>query len=173
MTRVDNTVQESKEVVEHVKEHWTEWKQILTELQTQITLETPLTDHDWANPIEELCQSFDNLDISDQAHQLFALILEMNDIDPESLQFEDDPCSWNEARNSVDGKWWEAGYWEELQSLKDMNIYKLIQHEEVPSGCHICKGHPGFHIKRDETSKPIQWKVCLVFKGFEQIYGKD
>lgn len=31
---------------------------------------------------------------------------------------------------------------------------------------------PVFRIKCDETGKAIRWKVCLVFKGFEQIYGK-
>ena len=32
---------------------------------------------------------------------------------------------------------------------------------------------PVFRIKRNETGKAIRWKVRLVFKGFEQIYGKD
>ena len=57
--------------------------------------------------------------------------------------------------------------------LKDMGIYKLIPTSDVPQGTKIHKGRPVFRIKRDKNSKAIRWKVCLVFKGFEQIYGKD
>ena len=30
-----------------------------------------------------------------------------------------------------------------------------------------------FHLKRNERGEPVRWKVRLVFKGFEQIYGRD
>jgi hypothetical protein len=80
------------------------------------------------------------LQLGDQAHQLYMLILDMSNIDPESLQFENDPCTWEEAWSSADSKHWENGYHEELQSLKDMNVYKLVPWTEVPQGCHIHKG---------------------------------
>jgi hypothetical protein len=54
-----------------------------------------------------------------------------------------------------------------------MGVYKLIPRCDVPQGKRIRKGKPVFHIKRDETGKAVRWKVRLVFKGFEQIYGKD
>ena len=54
-----------------------------------------------------------------------------------------------------------------------MGIYKLIPRSDVPQGTKICKGRPVSRIKRDENGKAIRWKVRLVFKGFEQIYGKD
>jgi hypothetical protein len=95
----------------------------------------------------------------------------MADIDPESLRFEDDPKTWEEARNSTDGERWREGYLEELKLLKDMGVYKLIPRDDVPQGKRIRKGKPVFHIKRDETGKAVRWKVRLVFKGFEQIYG--
>jgi hypothetical protein len=54
-----------------------------------------------------------------------------------------------------------------------MEVYKLIPRSEVPQGKHIRKGKPVFHIKWDEMGQAVRWKVHLVFKGFEQIYGKD
>jgi len=53
--------------------------------------------------IDEVCQSFNNLDLGDQAHQLQALISEMTDFDPKSLQFEDEPKTWEEATQN-DGR---------------------------------------------------------------------
>lgn len=58
----------------------------------------------------------------------------MADFDPESLQFEDDPKMWEEARNSADGERWREGYLEELKLLKDMSVYKLIPRNDVPQG---------------------------------------
>ena len=53
-----------------------------------------------------------------------------------------------------------------------MSIYKLVPCESVPSGQCIRKGQPIFHIKCDENEILVHWKVRLVFKGFEQIFGK-
>jgi Reverse transcriptase (RNA-dependent DNA polymerase) len=129
----------------------------------------PMIDHD-RDVITDL---INNLDLGDQAHQFHALISEMVDFDPESLQFEDDPKTWEEAKSSADAEKWREGYLEELKSLKDMGVYKLIPQDDVPQGKRIQKGKPVFHIKRDKTGKAVRWKVRLVFKGFEQIYGKD
>jgi hypothetical protein len=131
------------------------------------------TDPIGRNDIDDLQLAFENLDLGDQAHDLLVMISEMTDFDPESLQFEDEPKTWDEAKDSPDAARWEAGYKDELKSLKDMEVYKLIPQSEVPQGKHIQKGKPVFHIKRDKMGRAVQWKVCLVFKGFEQIYGKD
>jgi hypothetical protein len=121
----------------------------------------------------DLHQAFGNLDLGDQAHELLALISEMTDLDLESLQFKDEPKTWNEAKTSVDATRWEARYRDELKSLKEMGVYKLIPRSDVPPGKCVRKGKPVFHIKWDEEGKAVRWKVRLVFKGFEQIYGKD
>ena len=97
----------------------------------------------------------------------------MTKIDPSTLDFKDEPKMWEEAKHSADAKWWEEGYRDELTSLKEMGVYKLIPRCDVPQGTKICKGWPVFRIKQDKNGKAIRWKVCLVFKGFEQIYGKD
>jgi hypothetical protein len=75
--------------------------------------------------------------------------------------------------NSPDYLRWKKGYDEELQSLKDMKVYTLVHRSDVPIGHKIRKGRPIFKIKRDEQGKAVRWKVRLVFKGFEQILGKD
>jgi hypothetical protein len=54
------------------------------------------------------------------------MITETTDIDPTTLEFEDEPKSWREARESADAKKWEEGYHDELKSLKDMGVYELV-----------------------------------------------
>jgi hypothetical protein len=65
--------------------------------------------------IDDLQQGFQNLDLGDEAHQLQALISEMTDFDPESLQFEDEPKTWEEAKSSADVAQWKEGYQDELK----------------------------------------------------------
>ena len=48
--------------------------------------------------------------------------------------------------------------------------FKLIHHSILRH--QVCKGCP-FLIKCDEHGNTIHWKVYFIFKGFEQIYGKD
>jgi len=97
----------------------------------------------------------------------------MPQIDLSTLEFEDELKNWKEAKASANAKQWEEGYHEELKSLKDMGVYKLIPRSDIPQGQKIRKGMPIFRIKCEENGKAVQWKVRLVFKGFEQIYGKD
>lgn len=78
------------------------------------------------NIINDLHQTFKNLNLGNQAHELLTLISEMMDIDLESLQFKDEPKTWDEAKDSADVIQWEAGYCDALKSLKDMGVYKLI-----------------------------------------------
>jgi hypothetical protein len=52
--------------------------------------------------INDLWLAFENLDLGDQVHDLLAMISEMTDFDPESLQFEDEPKTWDEVKDSPD-----------------------------------------------------------------------
>ena len=54
-----------------------------------------------------------------------------------------------------------------------MGVHKLIPRSDIPQGHKIRKGMPVFRIKHNKTGKAVRWKVRLIFKGFEQIYGKD
>jgi hypothetical protein len=54
-----------------------------------------------------------------------------------------------------------------------MDVYKLIPRANVPQGKKVHKGKPVFKIKRNEAGKAVRHKVRVVFKGCEQIYGRD
>lgn len=54
--------------------------------------------------------------------------------DPHAIDLGDEPRTWGEAKASADAKQWEAGYKEELKSLKDMGVYKLVPRDQVPPG---------------------------------------
>ena len=79
----------------------------------------------------------------------------MPQIDPSTLEFEDEPRSWKEAKAPANAKHWEEGYCDELKSLKDMGVYRLITRSEVLQGHKIRKGMPVFQIKCDKTGKAI------------------
>ena len=64
----------------------------------------------------------------------------MSKIDPSTLEFEDEPKTWEEACQSADAKCWEEGYCDELKSLKDMGVYKLVPQCDVPQGSKVQKG---------------------------------
>jgi hypothetical protein len=96
-TQTAAAVQESHESVAHVKDACQERraaKQGVGNVES-----TSILDHDIINDLQ---QAFQDLDLRDQAHQLQALILKMTDFDPELLQFEDEPKTWNKAKNVAD-----------------------------------------------------------------------
>ena len=130
-THTEAAVQESKESAACVKEMHQECRATKHTGSKDDRLETSADGNDI---IDGLQLAFENLDLGDQAHNLLAMISEMTDFDPESLQFEDEPKTWDEVKNSVDAACWEAGYKDELESLKDMGVYKLIPQSEVPQG---------------------------------------
>lgn len=86
---------------------------------------------------------------------------------------EEEPKTWKEAQRGPDAAKWEEAYKEEIQSLKDMGVYRLVPRSSVPKGQKVRKGKPVFKIKRDEHGNAVRYKVRLVFKGYEQVYGKD
>ena len=131
--------------------------------------------------VEELCNAINRLAIDDgtvsgeEAKRIDDALAAISDIPQTDLEnFDlDEPNSWDEAKSSSYSEQWEMGYKEELQSLKDMGVYRLIHRSQIPAGAKIRKGRPVFRLKRDADGKPVRWKVRLVFKGFEQVYGKD
>jgi hypothetical protein len=75
-------VQESRESAAHVKEAC--WEHRAAKQGVRNVEGTSVPDHDIINDLQ---QAFQDLDLGDQVHQLQALISEMTDFDPESLQF--------------------------------------------------------------------------------------
>ena len=174
-SHTETAVQESTEAGVRLREARTEHKKTLQDIRDEEERNDPAIVENAA--IAELKQIFGTLDSGDDINQpvdqALSAISEMPQIDLSTLEFEDEPKTWAEAKASADVKRWEEGYRDELKSLKEMGVYKLIPQSDVPQGHKVRKGMPVFRIKRDEHGKAIQWKVCLVFKGFEQIYGKD
>lgn len=113
----------------------------------------------------------DNTDVDHD--QILAAISQIGDIEPLPLSTEEEPRTWKEAQDGPDAKKWEEAYREEMKSLKEMKVYQLVPRTSVPTGQKVRKGRPIFKMKRDENGKVVRYKVRLVFKGYEQIYGKD
>ncbi|TFY55609.1 hypothetical protein EVG20_g9260, partial [Dentipellis fragilis] len=90
-----------------------------------------------------------------------------------SIEFPDDPKSWKEAMASDKREQWIGGATEELQSLKDLNVYKLVPRDTVPRDRKILKGRLLCTRKRDEAGVVKRHKVRFVCKGFEQVFGQD
>ena len=64
-----------------------------------------------------------------------------------------------------------TGWTQEL--MREMGVYKLIPHSDVPAGCKVLCGKWVLLLKRDEHGNPIWHKACFVVKGFEQVFGQD
>ena len=60
-----------------------------------------------------------------------------------------------------------------MKGLKDMGIYILIPRSEVPEGTKICRCKAVLKNKLNENGNLARCKVCFIFKGYEQEYGKD
>ncbi|KAJ3992525.1 hypothetical protein F5050DRAFT_1557798, partial [Lentinula boryana] len=65
----------------------------------------------------------------------------------------DEPNTWEEAKNSSDSTQWRLAYKDELRSLKEMGVYKIVPRSDVPTGTKIHKGRPVFKIKKDKNGK--------------------
>ena len=72
----------------------------------------------------------DNKVIEDQPHDLDCILTALGVIDDQlCLDPEADleaPRTWEEAKDSLDGLRWEQSYREELMSLRDMGVWKLV-----------------------------------------------
>lgn len=92
---------------------------------------------------------------------------------PVDVEYPDDPKNWKEAMEGDEASAWMDGAQEELGSLREMEVYKLVPRSQVPQGRKVLKGRFVCHRKRDESGNVIRHKVRFVLKGYEQIYGQD
>jgi len=81
--------------------------------------------------------------------------------------------SLTEALNGPEAEKWDEGIRDELQSLREMEVYKLIPREEVPKGRKVLGTKIVLRRKRNELGETIRWKGRVVVKGFGQVYGQD
>ena len=84
-----------------------------------------------------------------------------------------DPQTLKEALSRPDTDKWIAGAKDEMKSLKEMGIYKMVQQSDVPKGRRVMKGKLCFILKHDEKGLLVRHKVRYIAKGFSAIYGQD
>ena len=75
--------------------------------------------------------------------------------------------------NSPDAAKWTLGIQDELKSLKEMGVYQLVPHSDVPAGHKVLRGKWVLLLKHDEHGNPVRHKSHFVVKGFEQVFGQD
>ena len=141
-SRLEKVIKESTDAAVRLKAAQTERKKTLQDLREEEARNAPKVVKDTA--IEELPQAFGTLNLREgtveQIDQVLSAISGMSKINPSTLEFEDEPKTWEEACQSTNTKRWEEGYCNELKSLKDMGVYKLIPRSDVPQGSKVRKG---------------------------------
>ena len=95
--------------------------------------------------IRRLHNIFEKLSIHDEpniTHRSDTILLVINECSALSAQHlaTDAPKSWEEAQRRPEAAEWKAVIDEELKSLKDMGVYKLIHQSELPHNAKIRKG---------------------------------
>lgn len=171
-TRLERAVEESREAGRRIRAQRAE-KRLNVEEARDVNMEGEnIQNHN--DNIQNIDANIPDLANIASLEQIEHLLVAAEALDnPISLDLGDEPQTWRQAQESADAKRWEDAYRDELKSLKDMGVYKLIPREDVPEGQKVRKGRPVFKIKRDENGKAVRFKVRLVFRGYEQIFGRD
>lgn len=84
----------------------------------------------------------------------------------------EEPCSLDEALASPDAPKWLAACREELDSIRDLKVFRLVP-RNTATGRTIMDGKFVFRLKRDQHGNPVRWKARFVVKGYSAIYGID
>jgi hypothetical protein len=130
--------------------------------------------------IKNLRQLFENISLNERivdaerVDRMLAAIADHSTIDPRTLSG-DEPRDWEDSqrRSPTEAAEWRAAFEDEIKSLKDMGVYKLIPRSEVPEDSKVRRCKAVLKNKLDENGNLSRRKVRYVFKGFEQQYGKD
>lgn len=94
------------------------------------------------------------------------------DFDEDDEPHPDDPKSFADAMNRPDKLKWVDAIKDELKSIKDLEVYKLVDKSEAV-GRRILRGKFVFHIKRDEHGAIERYKVRFVVGGDRAVPGVD
>jgi hypothetical protein len=84
----------------------------------------------------------------------------------------EDPCTFTEAMASPDAPKWLAACNEELTSIKELSVFKLVP-KYTADGRSLMDGKFVFKVKHDEKGCAVCWKVRYMVKGYSAIYGVD
>jgi transposase InsO family protein len=134
------------------------------------------------NPLEEVAQAFKHLSLDDKdtdpterIDKILAAIADTSNIDPCSFGPGDEPKDWpdSQKRPPKEAAEWAAAFKEECNSLRDMGVYVLVPRSSVPVNQKIRRCKAVLRNKLNNQNRLSRRKVRFVFKGYEQIYGKD
>ena len=84
-----------------------------------------------------------------------------------------DEPTFRQAMKSPDADKWTIGIQDELKSLKDIGVYKLVPRSDIPAGRKILHGKWVLILKRDKHGDPVWHKARYVVLGYEQIFSQD
>jgi transposase InsO family protein len=113
------------------------------------------------------------LSISDPSLSVDHVLLALVDSSMEPVVDTGDDPLWSSALTSPEREYWIAGAREELQSLKDLQVFVLVPRSSVPSHRRPLCGKLVCRRKRDDSGNIARYKVRYVAKGYAQIYGVD
>jgi hypothetical protein len=80
----------------------------------------------------------------------------------------DEPSTFKQAMKSTNAKQWKAAMDDEIKSLKDLNVYKVVK---CPPNMKPISSRWVNKIKLDANNKPVRFKSRIVARGFTQEYG--
>ena len=90
------------------------------------------------------------------------------EVDPE------DPKTFQEAMGRSDRDKWIVAIKEELKSIDDLKVYKLVPRSQaIKEGRKVLKGRFVFHLKRDQFGAIERWKARFVARGDRATPGID
>ncbi|KAK0468820.1 hypothetical protein IW261DRAFT_1573432 [Armillaria novae-zelandiae] len=127
---LEHAIEESQQSAIHVKAIQDEQRRALAELRAAVPPHDPeIADGATQRELQETLA--DSLG-PENAQYLDDLFATLGHSAYSAIQLEDEPNSWEEAQASADAQHWLKGYQDELKSLKEMGIYKLVPRSAVP-----------------------------------------
>ena len=116
-------VAESRLSAERVREEHATRLQRIQELHEEV----PLADQtsEAIQLLKEIISNSENAMTDDSTHKLGDILATISNEVP-SFIFEEEPHTWEEAKQSPNATRWESGHCKELKSLKEMGVYELI-----------------------------------------------
>lgn len=87
-----------------------------------------------------------------------------------TIHADDDPTSFSEAMGRADKDLWLSAMQEELNSLKQNCVWKLVKR---PTDRKIVTNRWVFRIKRKANGDVDRYRARLVARGFSQVHGID
>ena len=83
------------------------------------------------------------------------------------------PTSYEEAVSGPDAEQWKAAIAEELSSLKQCAVWKVVLLSTVSRSCKAIPTKWVFKLKSDGAGKIARFKARLVVCGYRQKFGRD